>query len=150
MPVKVTDSGKWRKNRAKILFAIDQGLLRVAMLAAQDARRMAPVLTGRLKRSIAVSKPFSLSGRGRGVYVGTNVVYAPAQEFGATIPPRFIKPVKAKALHWKDESGISYFSKGHEWPGARIPARPFLRPALARRRKTAKKLMIRAMIKAIT
>lgn len=149
MPVKVTDSGKWRRNRAKILFAIDQGLIRVAMLAAQDATRTAPVLTGRLKRSIAISKPFSLPGRGRGIYVGTNVVYARIQEFGGRIPPRFIKPVKAKALHW-EKDGIHYFSKGHDWPGATIPARPYLRPALERRRRFAKFTMMRAMVKAIT
>jgi phage gpG-like protein len=66
--------------------------------------------TGRLQRSI-VSSPDA-----QGVTVGTNLVYAPVHQFGATI-----EPVKAKRLVFPGPGGKLIFAKK-----VTIPARPFL------------------------
>lgn len=58
-----------------------------------------------------------------------NVKYAAIHEFGGTIPARRIEPRHAKALKWMNASGKVFFSKGHNIPATRIPARPYLRPA---------------------
>lgn len=86
-----------------------------------EARRRAPVDTGRLRSSI-VSRAEN-SGRTVGYVVGTNVVYARVVEFGR--PEMDIFPKNKKALYW---------------PGARHPVakvhspeikeRPYLRPAI--------------------
>jgi phage gpG-like protein len=89
-----------------------------------EARRRAPVDTGRLRSSI-VSRVEG-GGRNLGYVVGTNVNYAAAIEFGRG--PVDIFP--------NEHSG----KKALFWPGARHPvakvhqparpARPFLRPAI--------------------
>jgi phage gpG-like protein len=64
----------------------------------------------------------------------SNVPYAAVQEFGHTFPARFIKPRNAKVLHWV-ANGKHFFSKGHELPAFRVPARPYMRPALEEQRE---------------
>ncbi len=55
--------------------------------------------------------------------------YAAAQELGASIPARVIRPRRAKALHWI-ANGQDVFARMSR-PGAfTLPARPFLRPAI--------------------
>jgi phage gpG-like protein len=56
--------------------------------------------TGRLQRSVSATPD------AQGVSVGTNVFYAPVQQFGATIVP-----VKAKRLVFKGPRGIVIFAK---------------------------------------
>jgi phage virion morphogenesis protein len=75
------------------------------------------VKTGRLVNSI-----FSETDASRAV-VGTNVKYAAIQQLGAKIGARVILPVKGKALFWP---GARHPVKKVNWPGATIPARPFL------------------------
>jgi HK97 gp10 family phage protein len=151
MSVTTTDSGKFKKNKRKVKFAMEQAVIRIAMLAAQDARRAAPIDTGRLKRSITVSKPFGTKSGGVGAFVGTNVIYAAMQEFGGMIPARAeIKPVKRKALKFKTGGQTVIVARVVNWPGAVIPAQPYLRPALERRKRTAKKLFARMMVRALT
>ncbi|WP_330349272.1 HK97 gp10 family phage protein [Streptomyces sp. NBC_00582] len=97
---------------------------RTRMDVQNEARRRAPVDTGRLRSSI-VSRTEG-GGRQLGYVVGTNVNYAAAIEFGRG--PVDIFPRK--------DSG----KKALFWPGARHPvpkvhqkaraARPFLRPAI--------------------
>jgi len=58
-----------------------------------------------------------------------NIPYAAIHEYGGEIPARRIEPRHAKALRWMGPNGI-LFSKGHEIPEAKIPARPYLEPAL--------------------
>jgi phage gpG-like protein len=71
--------------------------------------------------------------RGR-VAVGTNVVYAPIHEFGGTIPARIIRPKNSSVLAWRGPDGMR-FARFVRFPGATIPARPYLRPALAAMRE---------------
>jgi len=59
--------------------------------------------------------------------VGTNLNYAKILHEGGTIPMRFVKPKKAKALSWIDPStGEQRFSLGHWIDRTEIPARPFM------------------------
>lgn len=55
----------------------------------------------------------------------SNVEYAAVHNFGHTFPPMTIKPKNKKALHWGGKPG--FFSKGHQIPSRRVPARPFMR-----------------------
>jgi phage gpG-like protein len=73
--------------------------------------------TGRLRNS------FSVEADSRKVSIGTSVSYAAAHQLGAKIGARVILPVKGKALFWP---GARHPVKKVNWPGATIPARPFL------------------------
>lgn len=86
-----------------------------------EARRRAPVDTGRLRSSI-VSRA-ERSGRQVGYVIGTNVSYAAAVEDGTS--PHVIKPSKKKALYWP---GAAHPVGKVNHPGTR--AQPFLRPAV--------------------
>lgn len=66
--------------------------------------------TGRLNRSITSTADQS------GVTVGTNLFYAPTQQFGATIVP-----VKAKRLVFNGPNGVVIFAKK-----VVVPPRPFM------------------------
>jgi len=59
-----------------------------------------------------------------------DVPYAAVHEFGHDFPARRIEPRNAKVLAWQGASGQMWFSKGHDMPAFRVPARPYLRPAL--------------------
>jgi hypothetical protein len=61
-----------------------------------------------------------------GFQVGTPVRYGRAWELGL-VGGVFVKPVKAKALHWQS-GGKDIFSRGHFLP--KQAARPFLQPAI--------------------
>jgi phage gpG-like protein len=62
---------------------------------------------------------------------GSKVPYAAIHEFGGVIPPKFVKPIRAKALSWIDPaSGERRFSRGHMVGAKNVPPRPFLGPAL--------------------
>lgn len=86
-----------------------------------EARRRAPVDTGRLRSSI-VSRA-ETRGRGVGYVIGTNVTYAADVEFGTA--PHVIVPKNRKALYWP---GAAHPVARVNHPGTR--AQPFMRPAL--------------------
>lgn len=86
-----------------------------------EARRRAPVDTGRLRSSI-VSRA-ETSGRSIGYVVGSNVNYAAAVEYGTA--PHVIKPKYKRALYWP---GAAHPVAQVNHPGT--SAQPFLRPAV--------------------
>jgi HK97 gp10 family phage protein len=86
-----------------------------------EARRRAPVDTGRLRSSI-VSRAEG-GGRSLGYVVGTNVSYAAAVEYGTS--PHVIKPKYKQALYWP---GARHPVAQVNHPGTK--AQPFLRPAI--------------------
>ena len=86
-----------------------------------EARRRAPVDTGRLRSSI-VSRAEG-SGRSVGYVIGTNVSYAAAVEYGTA--PHVIVPRNRKALYWP---GAAHPVAKVNHPGTR--AQPFLRAAI--------------------
>ncbi|TJZ55611.1 HK97 gp10 family phage protein [Streptomyces piniterrae] len=87
-----------------------------------EARRLAPVDTGRLRSSIVARRT---NGRGVGYEVGTNVNYARDVEFGTA--PHVITPKNGKALYWP---GAAHPVAKVNHPGTK--PRPFLRPAVER------------------
>lgn len=87
-----------------------------------EARRRAPVDTGRLRSSI-VSRSED-RGRSYTVTVGTNVEYAEMVEKGT--PPHRIYPRRARALYWPGAAHpVAYVNH----PGT--APHPFLAPAIA-------------------
>lgn len=94
---------------------------RTRMDVQNEARRRAPVDTGRLRSSI-VSRAEG-GGRQLGYVVGSNVSYAAAVEYGTS--PHVIKPKYKKALFWP---GASHPVAQVNHPGTK--AKPFLRPAI--------------------
>lgn len=64
-------------------------------------------------------------------YVGSyGVPYAAVHEFGHNFPARMVFPRFKKALHWVGSDGRPHFSRGHQIPAYRVPARPYIRPAI--------------------
>lgn len=71
----------------------EDDLARVGITIQNEARRLAPVDTGRLRSSIQASE-VRRDARGPYVEVGTNVEYAPFVEFGTSRqrPRPFLRP----------------------------------------------------------
>ncbi|HYW76729.1 MAG TPA: phage virion morphogenesis protein [Gammaproteobacteria bacterium] len=93
--------------------------------------------TGRLSRSIH-SEPARREGSTILGRVGTNLIYAPVHEFGATIRAK-----RAKYLRFK---------VGGQWvmkEQVTIPARPYMRPSLAERAPAIREGLQRAIGKVI-
>ncbi len=108
---------------------LTKAMTRSALLVEGQARRVAPVDTGRLRGSITHEvRPFGGGVRGT---VGTTVVYAPPVEIGrragAAMPPA------GALLGWMGRHGIpasAEFVVRRAIGRRGIPARPFLRRAL--------------------
>ncbi|MFD4572097.1 HK97 gp10 family phage protein [Streptomyces sp. NPDC058417] len=100
---------------------VKRAVERTRMDVQNEARRRAPVDTGRLRSSI-VSRAEG-GGRNIGYVVGSNVNYAAAVEYGTA--PHVIKPKDKKALYWP---GAAHPVAKVNHPGSR--AQPFLRPAI--------------------
>lgn len=97
--------------------ALTAAMTRIVQEIADDAQRLVPVNTGRLRASIQ----WELSGTtGR---VSTDVPYWRYVEYGT--PPHMIRPNAKKALFW--DGADHPVAKVHH-PGT--AAQPFLRPAL--------------------
>lgn len=94
---------------------------RTRIAVQNEARRRAPVDTGRLRSSI-VSRTEG-GGRSLGYVIGSNVNYAAAVEYGTA--PHVIKPKHKQALFWP---GAAHPVAQVNHPGTR--AQPFLRPAI--------------------
>lgn len=106
--------------------------------------------SGMLMNSIPNSK--SVEDTETGV-IGTigpsGVIYAAIQEFGGQTRPHIIRPRYRKALRWASSSGqymtlkgrklktnsIYVFAQEVHHPGSKIPARPYMRPALLKTRE---------------
>lgn len=96
--------------------------------------------TGNLRRSINVK----VEDKGKSVLgiIGTAVKYGPIHELGGTIPPHFIRPDKKKALRFF-VGGEAVFSKGHMLPAIKIPARPYLAPAITENANVIRNIIMR-------
>lgn len=164
---KVRREGKLERVQQAWVHGQYRGLILAGELLAQEARRRSPRLTGRLKRSIAVSTPV-VKGHRVSVRVGTNVVYAAVQEFGGTIVPRQAKmlaipignrrgsPRRYNDLHiirtrsgsvlLVDQSGEAHYLLV---PKVTIPAHPYLRPAFRARQNDVIRIVLRSMLGAM-
>lgn len=79
---KVVSKNLLDRKLAKLENAQKLGLLESGMLVSQRATQKAPIDTGRLKRSIHPTIPQNVGYGVQVTAVGTNVEYAPDQEFG--------------------------------------------------------------------
>lgn len=90
------------------------------------------VRSGSLLNSIGASK--KVIEEANGTVVGEigpqGIPYAAIHEFGGVTKPHRIEPRNAKILAFQ-MGGSPVFARFVNHPGSRIPARPYLRPALA-------------------
>ena len=94
----------------------------------QNIRQTFNIGSGALLNS--VQKNMKVTPEGVEGSVGPEgVPYAAAQEYGATIPERFVAPRNKLALKW-EQNGKTFFSKGHRIPSFELPAKPYVQPAV--------------------
>lgn len=88
--------------------------------------------SGKLRNSVRVIEPYA-SGN---LYIGglraggAGIPYAGIHERGGTTAPHVILPKKGQWLSWLDKTGVRRYARRVRHPGSRIPARPYLYPAL--------------------
>lgn len=102
------------------------------------------IMTSRLMRSLIGAASFAQGGAGAretikkivfkqrkavGQY-GTKVPYAAIHEFGGVTRPHVIVPRRKKFLVFRGRDDKLVFARKVNHPGSRIPARPYLGPAL--------------------
>lgn len=120
----VRREGKFKNAAVKVENGIKRGLIEGAMLVDQRATQRAPRDTGRLKRSITHGQPYQVGPQRWAIDIGTNVEYAPYQEFG-------VQAVSSK--------GTPYT----------IPAQPYLRPAIWMSENEVTTIMIASVLGAL-
>jgi HK97 gp10 family phage protein len=107
------------------------GLLEAEILQNIRSKSGLKVRSGSLLNSIGASKKVTEEN---GVVVGEigpqGIPYAAIHEFGGTTSPHRIEPRTGKALAFQ-MGGETVFARFVNHPGSKIPARPYLRPALA-------------------
>lgn len=107
-------------------------LLEAEILQNIRSRSGLKVRTGNLLNSIGPSKKVyeDTSGNVVGEIGPVGVPYAAIHEFGGTTRAHKIEPRNAKVLAFQKDSH-TIFSRFVNHPGSKIPARPYLAPALA-------------------
>jgi len=114
--------------------ALPRAMVRAGLIVAGEAQRRVTtggasglkVRTGRLRASIH----HRLESGGRNVRVIVNAKYGRIHEYGGTTKAHIIRPRVKKALAFGDGIVVTFVRH----PGSKIPARPYLRPALEAKR----------------
>lgn len=104
---------------------IELSLFRIGQEMASEAKRLSPIKTGTLRRSIDIDLQKD------SVRVGTDTVYARILDQGGTIKAHTIYPKTAKALRFYGESGL-VFAKRVNMPARTVKpykGRGYLTPA---------------------
>lgn len=125
MPVR--RKGTLEAKLAKFQNGQKRGLILSGQLVAQRATQKAPIDKGRLKRSIAEGMPRQIRPFAFVIDVGTNVEYAPYQEFGTG-----------------DKAEDPSQSKDPSRPG--IPPHPYLRPALRESKRDIVTILVKNLV----
>jgi phage gpG-like protein len=106
------------------------------------------IRTGKLRRGIKVVKP-----RKKGMaFIGglsNNVPYAAIHEFGGKTAGHFIAARKADKLAFPGRDGNMVFREVVFHPGSKIPARPYLTPAIEDSEEFVDKEITESMIRGI-
>lgn len=118
---EVRRKGDLDNAAAKLENGVKAGLMLAGQLVAQRAQLIAPIDTGRLKRSLTTGEPFKQDTAWR-IDIGSNVVYARIQEFGG-------------------RAGRNLATL--------ITAQPYLRPALKASKAEVRTVITRAVIGAL-
>ncbi len=104
-------------------------MLEAAMKQNIRVRSGLHVRSGSLLNS--VQKDLQVNGNTVTGRVGPeNISYAAIHEYGGMIPARRVEPRNTQALKFMGGNGQFWFSKGHDIPATRIPARPYMQPAI--------------------
>jgi hypothetical protein len=123
--------------QANVFKALQQGMMlseqtsKTKYLTGPRPDRLA-VVTGLLRSSV---KSGAYLGGDSGVFatgfLSASGEYAPIHEYGGVTPPHLIeaKNVPYLKFFWK-KKGVWFRGRSVNHPGSRIPARPYLRPAL--------------------
>ena len=157
----VRREGRLKTLGARLENGIKRGLILSGRVVAQRATRKAPRDTGRLKRSLTHGNPYRVNARRWGIDVGTNVEYAPAQEFGSGIyaegggQPIIIRPKTKQALsfEWPNAPAsvaamfpktfprVFFASVTHKG----VRPQPYLRPALKESRSVIRAILLKSI-----
>lgn len=112
----ITTSGvKMSKLPGELSKALDEFTPEAADLLLYQAQEEAPVRTGRLRSSLAVTSV--KKGVEKSATVSTSSEYAPYIIFGTG--PHWIRPAYARVLRWETASGEAAFAKLVYYPGTR-------------------------------
>lgn len=129
---ELNDSLKvYQKNLKKTVFRA-LTLIESEILQNLRSRSGLKVRSGSLLNSVGASKQVNVESDGTvtGQIGSQGVPYAAIHEFGGTTKPHAIEPRNKKALSFQGNNG-HVFARFVNHPGSKIPARPYLRPALA-------------------
>lgn len=143
----VRRSGEFKDAAARVENGVKRGLILAGDLVAQRATNRAPRDTGRLKRSITRGDPYLTGPQRWAIDVGTNVIYAAAQEFGyiGTVTER----QRAFFWHMYAETGEGMWRALALSKQYVIPMRPYLRPAVWLSGPDISRLILRSVLGAI-
>lgn len=143
----VKRQGKFKNAAAKAENGVKRGLILAANLVAQRATGKAPRDTGRLKRSITRGDPKPTGKNRWGIDVGTNVIYAAAQEFGFT----GVITDKQRRFFWAKsaDTGNPMWRALALSTEYTIPAHPYLNPALDESKREIATIILRSVVGAL-
>lgn len=121
----------FRKNLKQQVFRA-LTVLEAEILQNLRGRSGLKVKSGALLNSVGGSKKITEESDGTitGQIGSQGVPYARIHEFGGTTRPHIIEPRNKKALRFMGAGGET-FAKIVRHPGSKIPARPYIGPALA-------------------
>lgn len=122
------------KMRQELKFTVFRALtlLEGEILQNLRGRSGLKVRTGNLLNSIGASKKVIDNGDTVEGEIGPQgVAYAAIHEFGGKTSPHRIDVRNRRALKFVGNAGADVFARFVNHPGSQIPARPYLRPALA-------------------
>jgi HK97 gp10 family phage protein len=114
-----------------------------AKIVMDDARRRVPVETGQLRKAIYRGRSRSMSSKGREVYVVS--VRKGKAKYANTAQNRRRNRV-GKTYQTRGEA---YYWRFLEFGTAKMPARPFLRPAFESQKQNAAMVMKQKLLEAI-
>lgn len=133
MPLTVTAGVADLDPLVPAVRAVFQSLFRAFLQRARDrARRNASgAVLARRSGALAGSIQDRVEVQGLTLVgsLSSDVPYAAIQELGGVTPPHLIRPVRARVLRF-EVGGETVFTRLVRHPGSRIPARPYLAPAL--------------------
>ena len=111
--------------QARVPQKLGQVVTALALKLHAAVTRRAPVLTGKLRRSIFQDVTLNAVEAVGRVYVSPDTPYARIQEFGGKTKPHDIYPTKAQALAFM-VGGKQVFAKVVHHPGSKIPAKLYV------------------------
>jgi len=130
--MKISFSSRYVDKSDEYMDKLKKGFARIMWVMEADSKRLCPVDTGFLRNSINLNKINDLHYE-----LIASAPYASFVEYGTSA--HVIKPVKAKALHFKSKEGKDVYAKWVWHPGTN--PQPYFRPAYWMARENIKNLL---------